>query len=323
MPARLNGFLVIDKPAKLTSAQVVARVKRLTGAQRVGHSGTLDPFATGVLICCLNQATRLAGFLLKDSKRYRAVLHLGVETDTQDGTGEAVSKEAVSKEVVSSVRVNHLSPEKIHAAFSAFKGTFNQQPPTYSALKHQGVPLYKLARMGRPVQKPPREVTVSRLVIEKIALPEVTFEVTCSAGTYIRTLGADIGRRLGCGGHLTALRRLNSGPFGVDAALGLDQLETAAADGRVAELIIQPARALAHWPHVVADKRLLGKIRYGQRLSLADVDALQSADQRPTGPILVLGPEDRLVAVVEYQAESSRLNYHCVFTDEIIASGIV
>lgn len=328
MPARLNGFLVMDKPAKMTSAQVVARVKRLSGAQKVGHSGTLDPFATGVLICCLNQATRLAGFLLKDSKRYRAVLHLGVETDTQDGTGEIVSreivsKEIVSKEIVSSVRVNDLTPEKIHAAFSAFKGTFMQQPPAYSALKHQGVPLYKLARLGRPVQKPPREVTISRLVIEKIALPEVTFEATCSSGTYIRTLGVDIGRRLGCGGHLTALRRLSSGPFGVDAALGLDRLETAATEGRVAELVIKPARALGHWPHVVADGRLLGKIRHGQRLSLADVGAMQPANRRPAGPILVLGPEDRLVAVVEYQAETARLNYHCVFTDEIIASGIV
>jgi tRNA pseudouridine55 synthase len=313
MPARLNGFLVIDKPAKLTSAQVVARVKRLTGAQRVGHSGTLDPFATGVLICCLNQATRLAGFLLKDRKRYRAVLHLGVETDTQDATGERIS----------SGQVNHLSPEKIHAAFNAFWGTFNQQPPAYSALKHQGVHLYKLARMGRPVQKPPREVTISRLVIEQIALPEVTFEVTCSAGTYIRTLGADIGRRLGCGGHLTALRRLQSGPFGVDAALSLDQLEAAVAEGRVAELVIRPARALGHWPHVVADERLLGRIRYGQQLSLADVGAMPPENRRRAGPILVLGPEDRLVAVVEYQAASSRLNYHCVFTDEIIASGIV
>jgi tRNA pseudouridine55 synthase len=313
MQPRLNGFLVIDKPAKMTSAQVVARVKRLTGAKKVGHSGTLDPFATGVLICCLNQATRLAGFLLKDHKRYRAVLHLGVDTDTQDSTGEIVSRD----------QVNHLTPETIHAAFGAFEGTFMQQPPAYSALKHQGVPLYKLARMGRPVQKPPREVTISRLVIEKIALPEVTFEVTCSAGTYIRTLGVDIGRRLGCGGHLTALRRLSSGPFGVDAALNLDQLETAAAESRIAERVIKPVRALGHWPHVVADKRLLGKIRHGQRLGQADIGAIQPALQRPAGPVLVLGPEDRLVAVVEYRTETETYSYHCVFTDEIIASGIV
>jgi tRNA pseudouridine55 synthase len=318
MQAPLNGFLVLDKPVQMTSARVVARVKGLTGAHKVGHSGTLDPFATGVLICCLNQATRLAGFLLKDSKRYRAVLHLGVETDTQDGTGEIVSREGLS-----SVRVNHLTPEKIHAAFSMFQGTFKQQPPAYSALKHQGVPLYKLARMGRPVQKPPREVTISRLVIEKIALPEVTFEVTCSAGTYIRTLGVDIGRRLGCGGHLTALRRLSSGPFGVDAALNLDQLETAAAESRIAERVIKPVRALGHWPHVVADKRLLGKIRHGQRLGQADIGAIQPALQRPAGPVLVLGPEDRLVAVVEYRTETETYSYHCVFTDEIIASGIV
>jgi tRNA pseudouridine55 synthase len=313
MQTRLNGFLVIDKPARMTSAQVVARVKRLTRAKKVGHTGTLDPFATGVLICCLNQATRLAGFLLKDTKRYRAVLRLGVDTDTQDSTGQ----------ITASTQVNHLTPETLDAAFSAFEGTFKQQPPAYSALKHQGVPLYKLARMGRPVQKPPREVTVSRLVIEKIALPEVTFEVTCSAGTYIRSLGADIGRQLGCGGHLTALRRLKSGPFDLDTAHSLDQLEAAAAEGRLTPLIIEPTKALGDWPRVVADARLVGKIRYGQQLSLADMGRMQPISRRPGDPILVVGPDDRLMAVLGYQAKAEKLSYHCVFTDQINISGSV
>jgi tRNA pseudouridine55 synthase len=311
MQERLSGFLVMDKPAKMTSAQVVARVKRLSRAKKVGHTGTLDPFATGVLICCLNQATRLAGFLLKDTKRYRAVLHLGVDTDTQDSTGE----------IKASAPVNHLTPEQISAAFSAFEGSFKQQPPTYSALKHQGVPLYKLARMGKPVQKPPREVRVAQLAIQKIALPEVSFEVTCSAGTYIRTLGADIGRKLGCGGHLTALRRLASGPFGVDTALSLDQLEAAAAEGSIAALVIDPAKALENWPRVVADTRLLGKIRHGQRLSLADLGTLQPATRLPAHPILVVGPQDQLTAVLSYRAENEKLSYHCVFTDVIEVSG--
>jgi tRNA pseudouridine55 synthase len=313
MQERLNGFLVMDKPVKMTSAQVVARVKRLTRAKKVGHTGTLDPFATGVLICCLNQATRLAGFLLKDTKRYRAVLHLGIDTDTQDSTGE----------ITASAPVDHLTPEKISAAFSAFEGSFKQQPPTYSALKHQGVPLYKLARMGKPVQKPPREVRVSQLAIKKIALPEVSFEVTCSAGTYIRTLGADIGRQLGCGGHLRALRRLGSGPFGVDAALSLDQLEAAANEGRLASLVIDPARALGNWPRVEADARLLGKIRHGQPLSLTDLGTLQAATRRPDHPILVMGPEDQLTAVLSYRAETEKLKYHCVFTDVIKVSGTI
>jgi tRNA pseudouridine55 synthase len=176
--------------------------------------------------------------------------------------------------------------------------------------------------MGKPVQKPPREVTISRLVIEKIAPPEVTFEVTCSAGTYIRTLGADIGSRLGCGGHLRALRRLSSGPFDVDTALSLDRLEAAAAEGSVASMVVEPANALGNRPRVVADQRLLGKIRHGQRLSPADVGDMQPAPRRPEDPILVMGADDRLVAVLAYQAETDKLTYHCVFTDEIIASGI-
>jgi tRNA pseudouridine55 synthase len=312
MQRGLNGFLVIDKPVDATSAQVVARVKRLTRAKKVGHTGTLDPFATGVLICCLNQATRLAGYLLKENKRYHAVLRLGIDTDTQDNTGE----------VVSSAPVSHLTAEAVRAAFGAFKGTFHQQPPAYSALKHQGVPLYKLARRGQTVRKPPRQVTVSQLTIEKIALPEVTFEAICSAGTYIRTLGADIGHRLGCGGHLTALRRLSSGPFGSDAALSLDQLAQVVADGNLSRHLIAPAHALRDRPRIEADRRLLKKVRHGQQLSLADLGPIYPAVRETGGPILVMGADDRLMAVLGYQPDMEKLSYHCVFTDDINASGI-
>jgi tRNA pseudouridine55 synthase len=311
MQPGLNGFLVIDKPVDTTSAQVVARVKRLTRAKKVGHTGTLDPFATGVLICCLNQATRLAGYLLKAHKRYRAVLHLGMNTDTQDSTGE----------VISTYPVSHLTTEAVTDAFNAFEGTFQQYPPAYSALKHRGVPLYKLARMGQPVQKPPREVTVSRLTIEKIVLPEVTFEATCSAGTYIRTLGADIGHRLGCGGHLTSLRRLSSGPFGLDAALSLDQLAATAASGDLRPYLIPPAEALGNRPRIEADRRLLDRIRHGQPLSMAQVGLISPAPQQADEPILVV-VDNRLMAVLDYQPDTDKLNYHCVFTDEIKRSGI-
>ncbi|MDJ0783678.1 MAG: tRNA pseudouridine(55) synthase TruB [Desulfosarcinaceae bacterium] len=313
MRQRLNGFLVIDKPPEMTSAQVVARVKRLTRANKVGHTGTLDPFATGVLICCLNQATRLAGYLLKDTKRYRAVLHLGVTTDTQDSTGETVS----------TAPVDHLTDEAVMAAFRGFVGTFPQQPPTYSALKHRGVPLYKLARMGKPVRKAPREVTVFRLAIDEVALPHVTFEVTCSAGTYVRTLGADIGQKLGCGGHLTALRRLQSGPFGLETALQLEALPAMAAQGGLAVHLIEPARVFPHWQRVVADRALLRKVLHGQPVDPADLGMAASAAQKSDAPILVMGPDDRLVALLGYRPNSQKLRYHCVFAEEIIASGIV
>ena len=311
----VSGFLVIDKPVGTTSAQVVARVKRLTGAKKVGHTGTLDPFATGVLICCLNQATRLAGYLLKDNKRYRAVLRLGIATDTQDSTGEVISR--------SELDVTGLTPDAVTAAFRAFEGTFQQQPPVYSALKHQGVPLYKLARMGKPVQKAPREVSVSRLVIEKIDLPEVTFEATCSAGTYIRTLAADIGARLGCGGHLTALRRLASGPFGLDLALSLDQLEAAASEERLARHIVPAAQALENCPRIVAGQRLLAKVFHGQPLTLEDIGPMVPTTNEADEPILVMSADERLMAVLGFQPDTEKLSYHCVFTDEINASGIV
>lgn len=311
----LNGFLVIDKPVDTTSAQVVSRVKRLTGAKKVGHTGTLDPFATGVLICCLNQATRLAGFLLKDYKRYRAVLHLGTETDTQDSTGQEISR--------SDVDVTDLTTEAVTAAFRDFEGTYQQQPPVYSALKHQGVPLYKLARMGKPVQKAPREVTVSQLTIEKLDLPEVTFEATCSAGTYVRTLGADIGKRLGCGGHLSALRRLASGPFGLDVALSLDQLEVAVSQDRLKPHLITPAQALESWPRAIADERLLARVSHGQPLTLGDVEPVAPMPSGTDDPILVMSTDDRLMAVLGFQPNTDKLCYHCVFLDEINASGIV
>lgn len=315
MQRKLSGFLVIDKPVDTTSAQVVARVKRLTGAKKVGHTGTLDPFATGVLICCLNQATRLAGYLLKDHKRYRAVLNLGTETDTQDSTGKVISR--------SEFDVTDLRADAVTAAFRAFEGTFQQQPPVYSALKHQGVPLYKLARMGKPVQKAPRQVTITQLTIEKIELPEVTFEATCSAGTYIRTLGADIGARLGCGGHLIALRRLASGPFGLDVALSLDQLGAAVSQGRLESHVIPAAQALDSWPKFVADERLLAKVGHGQPVTLEDVGPIVPTPRQAGDPILVMSADDRLMAVLGFQPHTDKLSYHCVFTDEINASGIV
>lgn len=206
-----SGVLILDKPPGITSAGAVARVKRLTGVSRVGHAGTLDPLATGVLVCATNQATRLCRFFLAGRKTYEAVLTLGQETDTQDAAGSPVGEP----------RPVTMSAEAVGEAFSRFRGNFLQQPPAFSALKQDGVPLYRLARRGTPVQKPPREVTVFELRIDEIRLPDVRFTVSCSAGTYVRSLCADIGRTLDCGGHLKSLRRLKSGLFTLEQAVGL------------------------------------------------------------------------------------------------------
>ena len=166
----LNGVIVIDKPPGITSANVVARVKKLLKAKKAGHTGTLDPFATGVLVCCINRATKLSRFFLHGKKRYEAILQLGVETDTQDLTGN----------VINVCHNLEFSEKAIQSAFKRFEGKIEQLPPVYSALKHKGVPLYKLARSKKPVQKPARQVSIITLKILKIKLPFIRFEVLCS-----------------------------------------------------------------------------------------------------------------------------------------------
>jgi tRNA pseudouridine55 synthase len=182
MPYKSSGIIVVDKPADITSARVVARIKKFFGAPKAGHTGTLDPFATGVMVCCINNATRLSRFFLHGNKKYEALLHLGIETETQDSTGTII---ATCDEV-------HFSDKTIQTVFKQFEGTLYQHPPIFSALKHKGIRLYKLAREGKPVQKPPRRISISYIKILEIDQPLIRFEVSCSAGTYIRTLCADI-----------------------------------------------------------------------------------------------------------------------------------
>jgi len=298
-----DGIVVIDKPAGLSSAAVVNRVKRLLKAKKAGHTGTLDPFARGVLIVCINRATRLARFLLGD-KRYEAVLKLGAETDTQDATGTVLS-----------VRdTGGISAEAVRAAVREFEGPVRQLPPVYSALKHRGTPLYKLARRGTPVQKPARRIHIRSIRILEIALPQVHFEVVCSAGTYIRTLCADIGRVLGCGGHLQALRRTASGAFTIKQAHSLAQLQQAAAAGDLSRVIIPMAAAMPHMPGCVAGRGLVEKIRHGHPLSLEDLDVTRAAGAQKSRRfhLKVIDADSRLVAILEYRPDRPRLDYCCV-----------
>lgn len=303
-----NGILVLDKPEGLSSAQVVSRIKNLLGARKAGHAGTLDPFATGVLVCMINQATRLGRFLLAGEKTYTAVLHLGVETDTQDSTGRIIQRHLVADDIE-----NHLGD-----AFDLFRGEIEQQPPVFSALKHKGVPLYKLARQGQPVQKPPRRVRIKSLVVQALRLPEVQFEVTCSAGTYIRSLCADIGRTLGCGGHLSQLRRTSSSGFGLADAIDLTDLEKRVRADIAAVPLISPAAALPGMATIVADETAASKINNGMRLTTNDL--------APPAPLTAFRPRhadapyckivdgrQRLLAVVQFQPQEQQYGYCCVF----------
>jgi tRNA pseudouridine55 synthase len=210
----VNRVLVIDKPRGLTSHDVVARVRRVLRVKKVGHAGTLDPSATGVLIVLVGRATRLAQFFVDLDKQYRGRVVLGASTDTQDASGK----------VLETADPFGVTPAQIEDAFGAFEGDIEQVPPMVSALKRNGTPLYVLARRGEVVERKPRKVTIRDMRVLSIELPEVEFEMTCSKGTYVRTVAADIGERLGCGAHLGTLTRSAVGPYAVGDAIPLDAL---------------------------------------------------------------------------------------------------
>jgi tRNA pseudouridine55 synthase len=291
--------LVIDKPVDITSAHVVARLKQRLGGAKVGHTGTLDPFATGVMVCCVNRATKLAQFFLTGGKTCLATLCLGIETDTQDPTGR----------VTGTGNTAGLSDSAVLAAMAQFKGELLQAPPVFSALKHQGTPLYKLARSGHPVQKPPRTIHISAIEIIKMALPEVFFSVTCSAGTYIRTLCADIGRVLGCGGHLKALRRIESCGFGIAESIRMEEMEDLAASGDIWDRMIPMGEALRHIPFVVANPELAEHIMHGRHLTTRELGLEEGIC--PTDYIKIVDTHHHLLAVL--QTEGDAFKYGCVF----------
>ncbi|CAK7024771.1 tRNA pseudouridine(55) synthase TruB [Kerstersia gyiorum] len=214
----LDGVLLLDKPVGLSSNHALQRAKRALDAAKAGHTGTLDPFATGLLICCMGKATKIAGAMLDADKTYVATLAFGEETDSGDLTGNIVSQAPESFSGVEAAALDEV--------LSRFRGTLQQIPPMYSALKKDGKPLYEYARAGVEIERPPRTVTIHRLELLEFDGRSAVIEVACSKGTYIRTLAQDIGRELGCGAHLTALRRTQAGPFTLDRAVELEALQS-------------------------------------------------------------------------------------------------
>ncbi len=217
----MDGILNVNKPAGMTSYGVVAAVKRLAGQRRVGHAGTLDPDATGVLPVCLGKATRIVEFFMDAAKVYVAEIELGACTDTYDAAGTVTSRGDASS----------VSREDMEAALEGFRGVIEQTPPMYSALKHQGRPLYDLAREGVTVERASRRVTIHRLELLEWHSPRLKIEVECSKGTYIRSLTHDIGQRLGCGAYLKTLERTRYGIFDIEHAVGLEQVKEASERG--------------------------------------------------------------------------------------------
>ena len=217
LTATPDGVLLVDKAAGMTSHDVVALVRRRLQIKKVGHCGTLDPIATGLLLLTLGRGTKIQDLLMSEDKEYVGTMKFGITTSTQDSAGEVVEERPVPQ----------LADAEVRSAFEKFCGDFYQMPPMVSAIKQGGVPLYKLARQGKVVEREPRLVHVYRYNIDRIALPEIDFTVVCSKGFYVRTYAHDIGEALGCGAHLQSLRRTKSGRFGVNGAITVDELKTA------------------------------------------------------------------------------------------------
>jgi len=257
----MNGVLVVDKPQGLSSFDVVRQVRRLCHTRRVGHAGTLDPLATGVLPVAVGWATRLVEYLMAGDKIYQATLRLGAVTDTQDAEGRILEEHDWQ----------HIDRAVLEQAAAGFTGDISQLPPMYSALKKNGQPLYLLARKGIEIERQPRAVRINSLVIDNFAAPYATFTVRCGKGTYVRTLCHDIGRELGCGAHMTSLRRLACGRFDLTASHTLEELQELLEQGRSLPLM-SPAEALADWPALFVDGPALSRLRDGVAPSQTELD---------------------------------------------------
>ncbi|MCS6847683.1 MAG: tRNA pseudouridine(55) synthase TruB [Anaerolineae bacterium] len=307
----MDGLLIVDKPRGMASHDVVARARRLLREKRIGHAGTLDPLATGVLVLCIGQATRLSEYLLGEDKAYAGVIRLGQRTTTDDAEGEVIATRPVPP----------LTEETLRQLEARFTGTIAQTPPQFSAIQKGGQRAYALARQGRPVELAPRQVTVyelrlalpgsddSRLMTDDFPPPtpdspiiqssiiqssiihhqssgagsgesvvgHLCLFVRCSAGTYVRALARDIGEALGCGGHLVALRRMQAGRFTLADAVTLDQVEAAVREGKAASLLLPMDRAVADWPAVHLSDADARRLKMGQAIALPQPVALPSA----------------------------------------------
>lgn len=281
------GFLVVDKPAGWTSHDVVDAARGWLGTRRVGHLGTLDPQATGVLPLAVRAATKLAPFLENGQKRYVGIVRFGAETDTYDGDGK----------VLRSTPDKIPNEQAVRDALSAFRGEIEQIPPMFSAVKQSGVPLHRLARQGEVVERAPKTVTIFRLELQSFESPDATLLVDCSPGTYVRTLAADLGAHLGCGAFLASLRRLASGPFDESQAATVEQLEREAQDGKIESRLIEPAKALG-LPVVELTPESVVRVRNG-----GDVSPGSTLRAAPGARVAAHDSRGQMIAVLELRPD--------------------
>ncbi len=285
----MDGIFNIAKPAGITSFGVVARVRRWSGERHVGHAGTLDPDATGVLPVCLGRATRLVEFLVNTTKTYRAVIALGAATDTYDASGRVTQRGDASA----------ITKKELKAALGTFRGTIRQTPPMYSAVKHRGRPLYKLARAGLAVARPSRTVKIHRLELITFQPPLLTLEIECGKGTYIRSLAHDLGQSLGCGAHLKSLTRTRCGNFTIEDAVSLERLEEAFNQGSAEQFLQPPDTIITDLPVAIIDEADEPTLRNGSPLSL-DI----AVSDPPPRYWRAYAGDGRLLGILVYEPET-------------------
>ena len=293
---KVSGVLIVDKPIGMTSHDVVQFIRRGTRINRAGHTGTLDPRASGVLVVLVGPAVRLSEFVSASDKRYQAVIKFGMTTSTFDTEGEITSRRPVD-----------ISYEELEEALSGFVGEFEQMPPIYSALKVKGKKAYELAREGKDVELEPRTITVHSLELLDWDPPEAVIDIQCSSGTYVRSLASDLGEKLGSGVTLIGLRRTKNGRFTLREAISLRRLEESFQDGDWYKYLIPAAEALGDWHTVVVDVESIDKITHGHRIP-GDPGLEQGLMAR------AVSEDGELVALIEFDAETAEWQPRKVFS---------
>lgn len=288
-----HGIVIVHKEKGFTSHDVVAKMRGICGQKKIGHTGTLDPEATGVLPVCLGNGTRLCDMLTERDKEYVALLRLGVETDTQDMTGTVLSS-----------RLVELGEPQVREAVLSFQGSYMQTPPMYSALKVNGKKLYELAREGKEVERQAREVRIGEIEILAMTLPVVRLRVVCSKGTYIRTLCADIGQKLGCGGAMESLVRTRVGNFSLEEALTLTQLQELKDQGRLSQAILPVESVFQNCPVLHVREDLVRLLENGNALT---VEQTAEKERYTRGRwVRVCFPDNRFAGIYAYDAGKGR-----------------
>lgn len=288
----MDGIMILDKPRGCTSAQALNRVKKAVGAKKAGHTGTLDPFATGVLPVCFNQATKAIPYLGDDIKEYEAEMTLGVSTDTMDDTGTVTGR----------VSAEHIGRNEVEEIIEGFSGEITQVPPMYSAAKVSGTKLYALARAGKEIERKPKRVTVEEIRLIHFSYPKATFYVKCSRGTYVRVIASDAGKKLGCGAHLSELRRLRSGPFALSDANSIEDVESGNYN------IFPLDEVLGGYPRVHLEGGLCESVRNGIPLSR---DALSGVElpEFKNRDIITVFCRKTILSICEAKTDSDEFEY--------------